>query len=42
MPVQAAWDVRLRPPPLGTGNAKCFSNITFRNIGVFNGGMLKT
>ncbi|KAF2458433.1 hypothetical protein BDY21DRAFT_284201 [Lineolata rhizophorae] len=33
VPVEAAWDFTLRPP---TGDAKCFSNETFRNIGLFN------
>ncbi|KAF1978940.1 hypothetical protein BU23DRAFT_448834, partial [Bimuria novae-zelandiae CBS 107.79] len=35
-PVQAAWDFTLRPVPLGTGHAKCFSNTEFRNIGLMN------
>lgn len=25
LPVAAAWDYSLRPPPLGTGSAKCYS-----------------
>lgn len=28
----------MRPPPLGTGDAQCFSNETFKHIGLFNGG----
>ncbi|XPS81328.1 hypothetical protein M3J07_013292 [Ascochyta lentis] len=36
-PVAAAWDVRLRAPPFGTGNATCFSREAFRTIGLFNG-----
>lgn len=38
-PAQAVWDVRLRPPPEGTGTAKCVSRGAFRKIGLFNGGM---
>lgn len=38
VPVEAAWDVRLRPPPLGTGTAECFDGKTFSRIGLFNGG----
>ncbi|KAF2748573.1 hypothetical protein M011DRAFT_399755 [Sporormia fimetaria CBS 119925] len=37
---RAVWDVRLRPPPEGTGTAKCFNRYTFRNIGLFNGTQL--
>ncbi|KAF2822485.1 hypothetical protein CC86DRAFT_396723 [Ophiobolus disseminans] len=33
---RAAWDRRLRPPPIGTGNAKCFNSRTFTSIGLFN------
>ncbi|OAL04682.1 hypothetical protein IQ06DRAFT_374056 [Phaeosphaeriaceae sp. SRC1lsM3a] len=36
LPVAAAWDYSLRPPPLGTGSAKCYSNIVFRNLGLMN------
>ncbi|KAF1834932.1 hypothetical protein BDW02DRAFT_317965 [Decorospora gaudefroyi] len=37
IPVAAAWDLRLRPPPMGTGDARCFSNLTFVQLGLFNG-----
>lgn len=36
--MSAAWDRRLRPPPIGTGNAKCFSSQTFTSIGLLNTG----
>ncbi|KAF2130943.1 hypothetical protein P153DRAFT_384158 [Dothidotthia symphoricarpi CBS 119687] len=36
VPVKAAWDTRLRPPPLGTGTAQCFTPQTFTQIGLFN------
>ncbi|KAF2708167.1 hypothetical protein K504DRAFT_534812 [Pleomassaria siparia CBS 279.74] len=36
IPVQAAWDASLRPPPFGTGTAKCYSNVIFRNLGMMN------
>ncbi|KAF2743854.1 hypothetical protein M011DRAFT_450395 [Sporormia fimetaria CBS 119925] len=36
IPVAASWDFRLRPPPLGTGTAKCFSKKTFGEIALFN------
>lgn len=36
LPVEAAWDYRLRPFPFGTGNAKCYSMIVFRNLGLMN------
>ncbi|KAF2748441.1 hypothetical protein M011DRAFT_400844 [Sporormia fimetaria CBS 119925] len=36
LPVQAAWDPSLKPPPLGTGTAKCYSMETFRNLGLMN------
>lgn len=39
-PVAAAWDYSLRSPPIGEGNAKCYSRVTFKNIGLFNGGMI--
>ncbi|KAF2126638.1 hypothetical protein P153DRAFT_359602 [Dothidotthia symphoricarpi CBS 119687] len=32
----AAWDLRLRPPPLGSGTAKCFNSQTFTAIGLMN------
>ncbi|KAF2186463.1 hypothetical protein K469DRAFT_630246 [Zopfia rhizophila CBS 207.26] len=32
----AAWDIRLRPPPFGTGDAKCYSMEVFRNLGLMN------
>ncbi|ORX97794.1 hypothetical protein BCR34DRAFT_607135 [Clohesyomyces aquaticus] len=35
-PVAAAWDSALRPPPYGTGNAKCYSMTIFRNLGLMN------
>lgn len=35
-PVEAAWDSSLRPAPMGTGTAHCYSNTTFRNIGLMN------
>ncbi|KAF1934778.1 hypothetical protein EJ02DRAFT_439656 [Clathrospora elynae] len=37
VPVAAAWDIILRPPPLGAGSAKCFSGQKFSRIGLFNG-----
>ncbi|KAF1834516.1 hypothetical protein BDW02DRAFT_630296 [Decorospora gaudefroyi] len=36
IPITAIWDFRLRPPPMGSGNAKCLSNITFSQIAFFN------
>ncbi|KAF2469141.1 uncharacterized protein BDR25DRAFT_229933 [Lindgomyces ingoldianus] len=36
LPVEAAWDSRLRPPPFGTGTAKCYSMTIFRNLGLMN------
>ncbi|XPS72488.1 hypothetical protein M3J09_004653 [Ascochyta lentis] len=36
VPIAAAWDTRLRPPPIGEGSAKCFSMQTFGRIGMFN------
>lgn len=36
LPVQAAWEANLRPPPFGTGSAKCYSMDTFRNLGLMN------
>ncbi|KZM18934.1 hypothetical protein ST47_g9930 [Ascochyta rabiei] len=36
VPVAAAWDTRLRPPPIGKGSAKYFSMQTFGQIGMFN------
>ncbi|KFX93213.1 hypothetical protein V490_04954 [Pseudogymnoascus sp. VKM F-3557] len=37
LPVSAAWDFAQRPPPFGTGNAKCYSTPIFTAIGLFNG-----
>ncbi|KFY98300.1 hypothetical protein V498_01565 [Pseudogymnoascus sp. VKM F-4517 (FW-2822)] len=36
-PVSAAWDFAQRPPPMGTGNATCFTIPVFTAIGLFNG-----
>ncbi|KAH7355703.1 hypothetical protein BKA66DRAFT_597566 [Pyrenochaeta sp. MPI-SDFR-AT-0127] len=36
LPVEAAWDLSIRPPPVGTGDAKCFSMTIFRNLGLMN------
>ncbi|KAH7120910.1 hypothetical protein B0J11DRAFT_51864 [Dendryphion nanum] len=36
LPVEAAWDYRLRPPPFGFGTAKCYDMIVFRNLGLMN------
>ncbi|KAF2494293.1 hypothetical protein BU16DRAFT_512732 [Lophium mytilinum] len=36
IPVQAAWNTTLRPPPMGFGTAKCYSKTIFRDIGLFN------
>ncbi|KAJ4363969.1 hypothetical protein N0V83_009423 [Neocucurbitaria cava] len=36
LPVAAAWDGTLRPPPFGTGHAKCYSLDVFRNLGLMN------
>lgn len=36
LPVEATWDARLRPPPFGTGDAKCYSMTIFRNLGLMN------
>lgn len=36
IPIAAAWDTRLRPPPIGTGTARCFTIQTFSQIGMFN------
>ncbi|KAJ4339764.1 hypothetical protein N0V87_002964 [Didymella glomerata] len=36
IPIEATWNVKLRPPPFGTGTAKCFSPETFTSIGLFN------
>jgi len=36
LPVEAAWDYRLRPAPFGVGDAKCYSMIVFRNLGLMN------
>lgn len=34
--MQAGWDLHLRPPPVGTGNARCFSRQVFAQIGLSN------
>ncbi|KAJ8118158.1 hypothetical protein OPT61_g815 [Boeremia exigua] len=36
IPVEATWNLKLRPPPLGNGTAKCFSPETFAGIGLTN------
>lgn len=36
LPFEAIWNIALRPPPLGTGTAKCYSNTVFRNLGLMN------
>lgn len=36
LPLEAIWNYTLRPPPLGTGTAKCYSNTIFRNLGLMN------
>ncbi|RYN28419.1 hypothetical protein AA0112_g7563 [Alternaria arborescens] len=36
IPVAATWDLRLRPPPIGTGTAVCFDRPTFTAIGMMN------
>ncbi|CAN9155637.1 unnamed protein product [Alternaria alternata] len=36
IPVAATWDLRLRPPPIGTGTAVCFDRSTFTAIGMMN------
>jgi hypothetical protein len=36
IPVQAGWDLHLRPPPVGAGDARCFSRQVFAQIGLFN------
>ncbi|KAF2675877.1 hypothetical protein K458DRAFT_482124 [Lentithecium fluviatile CBS 122367] len=36
LPVEAIWNLPLRPPPFGTGDAVCYSNTTFRNLGLMN------
>ncbi|KAL9081248.1 MAG: hypothetical protein Q9157_000223 [Trypethelium eluteriae] len=40
IPVSAAWDSSLRPPPFGHGTAKCYSLTIFRDIGVFNSSIM--
>lgn len=35
-PVEAAWDSSLKPPPMGTGTARCYSMDVFRNLGLMN------
>lgn len=36
LPVEAVWNVALRPAPFGTGTAKCYSMTVFRNLGMMN------
>ncbi|KAF1952866.1 hypothetical protein CC80DRAFT_355435, partial [Byssothecium circinans] len=36
LPVDAIWNMSLRPPPFGTGTAKCYDMTTFRNLGLMN------
>lgn len=36
VPVEAVWNLELRPPPFGHGTAKCFSAETLTDIGLFN------
>ncbi|KAH9865132.1 hypothetical protein IAQ61_009079 [Plenodomus lingam] len=36
LPVAAIWDLRLRPPPIGSGTAICMSISTFSDIAIFN------
>jgi len=38
LPISGAWDTSLRLPPYGTGTAKCYTNDTFRNLGLMNSG----
>ncbi|KAF2267549.1 hypothetical protein CC78DRAFT_541507 [Lojkania enalia] len=35
-PIAANWDFSMRPPPMGTGNAKCLSLTAYRNMALFN------
>lgn len=36
LPVAAAWDYSLRPPPFGTGNAQCYSTDVFKSLGLMS------
>lgn len=36
MPLEAAWDLSMRPPPWGRGNAQCYSLKTFLGFGLMN------
>ncbi|PSN67569.1 hypothetical protein BS50DRAFT_492995 [Corynespora cassiicola Philippines] len=36
IPLKAAWKMDLRPPPFGTGNAKCYTLEVFQGIALFN------
>ncbi|KAF1916615.1 hypothetical protein BDU57DRAFT_238510 [Ampelomyces quisqualis] len=36
LPVAAAWDYSLRPPPFGTGNARCYNTDVFKSLGLMN------
>lgn len=36
IPIAANWDFTLRPPPIGTGNAKCLSIPAYRAIALAN------
>jgi hypothetical protein len=36
IPIQANWNFNLRPPPMGTGSARCLSTHTYRNIAFVN------
>lgn len=35
-PLSANWDLSLRPPPVGTGTAKCMPITVFQRFGMFN------
>ena len=36
VPIAANWNFDLRPPPIGTGNARCLTTETYRNIAFVN------
>ncbi|KAF2796640.1 hypothetical protein K505DRAFT_202661, partial [Melanomma pulvis-pyrius CBS 109.77] len=36
VPITANWNFALRPPPIGTGTARCLSLTTYRNIALVN------
>jgi hypothetical protein len=36
VPISANWHFALRPPPVGTGNARCMTLNTYRNIAFVN------